>query len=772
MPVQSDLQAFSTDWRRLRQQKHRMRGGTEARIITNLGMWYGEHYLTQARDTMLTRPLGKDNDKNKLWLVFNLFRKMTRRKIGRIWSVMKGVEFRATPSHRDPSAWDNAEVVDDLIRGLDFKLSEQWQMWNRLWWLLLGGVVVDHTPWIEDVTDEPLPKFDPESGELVWKDQITGASLLQSQVESLVTRGLTPERFAPIEELTTTGEVGSEIISPLNFFIDAATPTIRQLPPDGACYDVKIKTVGWVREVFGADVARRIKSSSSDLSIVATRLLDQGPSVANLSLRDLMPAIQGTKTPQDPPMCMVATRYQPETHDWPRGRRTIFVPDQVELDDDETPYGEIPMVDLHYEPSAATFWTGDFGTDLVPGQKFLNKRMSQLGESANASIYEVLMLGSELTTADIPSDMPGVIEDGLDEQGTPRVQVLQRGQLPQFFLESIKLIVEYVESVGAADLLAHRQFPGQLRGPLAIPMIQEVIDSEDGPFYSHLAEQLAKVKQMRVNRVKQFYPPLRTLHYTGRDMKNEVLDFHTQAILRAGTDYTVTIDPGTLLPELGSLRHARVQEDLQGPMAILYTNPRTGRLDRSRIAAALKYNDRGVLDREVQCRKLAQHLIKQLWSGAPLDPQIPFPFWDHDAMMDEYESAMETTEWLEASPPIRQAFLTLYDKHRSYLDAIQSAQAQAIQSQQMQSAVAQATQQTAAKVAAETVEAAIQQIREQGRMAEAQPPVQTVEAALRQRLGEQGRLAGGPMPVRPAVPASRTRTGEGRQGVRDLMGRG
>jgi hypothetical protein len=769
--VNPDLSLFSREWRRLRTQKHRMRGGTEARIITNCGMWYGEHYMSQLRDTILTRPLGKDDERNKLWLVFNLMRKQARRKIGRLWSVAP--EFRATPNRIDPRAFDQADVVNDLILGLDCKLRERWLQWRRLWWLVLGGVVVEHVPWIEDVEEEPLPRFDPESGELVWKDQQTGSELLQSQVEQLCRMGIPPERFSVVEELTTCGDVGSQIVSPLNFFIDSSVTSVDQLPPDGSCMIAEIKTVGWVREVFGSEAAQQIRNNS-DLSIISTRLLDKGPSVANISLRDLLPAIQGSRLPDDPPMCIVITRYQPQCQDWPHGRRTIFVPDQVILDDDDTRYGEIPCIDIHFEPANTTFWTGDFMTDMIPGQKFLNKRMSQLGESANSQIYEVLLLGGELGKEDVPSDMPGIVEDGLDEQGQPRVSVLQRGQLPVFFLDSIKMIVEYIESIGSADLLSHRQFPGQLRGPLAIPMLQEILDSEDGPFFDHMGEQLARVKQMRVNRVKQFYPPIRTLHYTGRNMKNEVLVFHTESVLRAGTDFNVTVDRGSLLPELSALRHARVREDLESPIGIIYTNRRTGRIDPSKIAMALKYTDRAEEDREAEWRKLAQHIIAELWAGKGAHPDEPYPFWDHNAMMDEYESAMATTEWREASLEIKQGFLTLYDKHRQFLDQIQSAQQQSMQSTMMQSAVAQATQQTAAKVAAETVEASITQIREQADMARAMPPAQSVEAELnanaRNPMGQpQSRLGPG-QATRP--PTRGLPPGPNEFNLQQLMGRG
>ena len=126
-------------------------------------------------------------------------------------------------------------------------------------------------------------------------------------------------------------------------------------------------------------------------------------------------------------------------------------------------------------------------------------------------------------------------------------------------------------------------------------MLQEILDSEDGPLFSHLGEQIALVKQQRLNRVKQFYPPIRTLHYTGKNQKNEVLVFHTEAIMRSGTDFNVTVDLASLVPELAALRVARVREDLQSPAAIIYTNRRTGRIDPSKIALAYRVHRHGDL---------------------------------------------------------------------------------------------------------------------------------------------------------------------------------
>ena len=84
---------------------------------------------------------------------------------------------------------------------------------------------------------------------------------------------------------------------------------------------------------------------------------------------------------------------------------------------------------------------------------------------------------------------------------------------------------------------------------------------------SILGQRLGKVKEMRINRVKQYYPPFRTLHYTDNSMKDEVFIFQTSDILRSGTDYSITVERGSLITRASrALREARIREHLQSPL--------------------------------------------------------------------------------------------------------------------------------------------------------------------------------------------------------------
>ena len=720
----------------------------------------------QSQDAVLTRAFRKDADKNKLRLVFEMVQREVDRKIGRLWSIAH--EYHAAPNVTDPSAFDKAEVIDQLVKATDFKMEQHMKRWLIYYWMLTGGVVCEHVDWKEGVTHDVLPVRD-ESGNLLWEDSVTREQITEDVVDEAIAAGLNPDRFRPAQDVQPVGDIGGDIIDPLRVFIDASVTRISALGPDQSVEIAEIVTRGYIDKTFGSSYSEQIKWGKSDLTIVETQLQDTGTPVAGINLKDLLPHVQGSRGPDDPEMCILLTRYQPPHDGFGYGRRSFYVPDQVILDDGDNPYQEIPLLDFHWRPPATTFWSKDFVTRLIAPQKFLNKRMSQLGESANSQVYALRLLGPGLKTKQIPTDMPGDVEGGLNDQGQPRVAYLRPPELPSFFPESIRMVTEFIEQLGGSDLLSQRKFPGQLRGSQTIPMLQEILDSEDGPVYSHMGEVFSREKQQRINRIKQFYPASRTLHYCGEDQKQEVLVLHTDDILRSGVDFTITIDPGTLIPELSASRWARVGETLNGPMAGIYTNQRTGRIDYTKVANDLKYSDKGRLSRENQYRKLARQVSAQVRSGKlvviPPDPQqiqmaqmqgqpppqprivdvmrgrdfTVYPFWDHNVMLDEYEAVMGTLEFQQdTSEDTVQTFLTLYEISRSALQKIQDAQAKSVQASKMEGAVAMATQQAAAQSAAMTVDAVQEQLMAQATANNGPPDLQTNLRAEMANAGPPG----------------------------------
>jgi len=719
------LEEITRDYKRLQQQKSRKTGGVEARVLTSLAFLWGEQTISQRSGGLVIEP----HEDNKLYLRFNLIAPAKEKLSGRLTSI--GMQFYARPDKRTPQAQADGQVVDKLILALDEKVGQYTRTGELVEWLLAGGTVFEYVPYIPNATIEPVAQFD-DNDEVLFFDTFNKKVTTKEEREAQVAQGIPPERFEVYEEIETVGDVGSEILGPLNVFIDQSVRSVEDLAPDQAVYIAKIRTQGWCEENFEGKMEG--VDPDKELKIVTTTLIQDGEATASLFLKDMIPTIQGEQGEDDPPMYVVVERYQPNSKLRPHGRYTVFIPDKTILLDGDNPYEEIPLVDFHFKPVTTTFWTKDYITDLIPPQKFINRRISQLGEQANSSIYTKILLGGNLTAVDVPADKPGVVEKGLTEAGEPLVKLLPGPQLPTWFLESIKLVSSlFGQIAGGADLMQENKFPGQLRGSEALPMLQEILDSEWGPLYQHLGLRMARVKQMRINRVKQFYPPIRTLHYTDKNERDEVLAFHAEKILRAGNNFNITVERSSLLPEMRMLREAKVIQRLNSPLGILYTDDRTGRLDKGKIAAALQEGDYGRESRESQSRKFAQQLIEKLQKGENVPPVMPF--WDHEPMLDELEASMMTTEFLSASPQVVKLFQDRWQQHVTFLQQRAAQQEQSMQSGMMRSALANATQQVAAKTAAEVTDTALAQIRA-GANREDQSP--TPEDMIRSQMGGDG----------------------------------
>jgi hypothetical protein len=435
-------------------------------------------------------------------------------------------------------------------------------------------------------------------------------------------------------------------------------------------------------------------------------------------------------------MAVVVESFTPRSKKYPEGYYVCWVPGKTILHEDVNPYGDIPLVDFHWRPVTTNFWTTDYVTSLIAPQRFINKRMSQLGEQANATLYAKLLLGLDLKASDIRPDTPDPIEKSLSENGTPLIQRLAPPEFPAWFMQSLEMTVKMFNDVaGGQDLFSESKFPGQLRGPMAVPMLQEILDTEWGPLFQHIGERAARVKQQRLDRVKQFYPPLRTMHYVDREQKDEVMVFHSD-LLRGSTNYHVTVQRGSVLPELRALREARIIERLNGPLAVLYMDERTGRLDKSKLASDLKFGDAGRESRESTYRKLGSEIVGMLWKGQPGIPPV-LPFYDHAVMMDELEASMATTEYLHASPAMQKSFVDRWEMHRAFLMQEAQMQAQMMQQGQIQSAVAQATQQAAAMAAAQAVDEAMSQVHAQKELVRGGQTGQMVRQAEQQTEGRR-----------------------------------
>lgn len=729
------LAELEKDFERLKQQKARPSGGVEGSTLTNLCFLHDEQYVDYKQRTLSLEAV----DANKPNLTFNLIGPRFNKWMGRMSAF--NAPFKARANRKDPQALEESEIVDRAITFLDEKVDETSRMRERLYWIGAGGVAFEYIPWVPNSTIEPTPQFD--GSELLYKwAQDESQPVSESTMQQLVmSQQAAPEEFEVWEEIETVGEVGSIILGPFNVFIDASVRSVSDLAPDQWVHIAEIKTVGWIEENYGEKV-----EAQSELSLIVSRInANVGEATGGVYLKDLIPLVQGSADENDPEMVLHVSSYQPASSKHPHGRYVCWIPKQKVLKDQDNPYEEIPLVDFHFGPVTTNFWTKSYISPLIAPQRFINKRMNQLAEQANTVLGSPMLLGPGINKSDIAADRMAPVTNGMSETGVPLIGRVPPPEIPPWFLQSIELGIKmFNDASGGGDLMEDNKFPGQLRGPLAVPMLQEILDTQWGPLFNHLGERLARVKQMRLNRIKQFYPPIRTMHYTDRTQRDEVMTFHTDKILRSGTNFSITVERGSILPELRALRESRLRERLQSPLAILYMDERTGRLDKSKIAADLQFGDTGREGREAKYRKLGVERIKMLWDGKTIPPVQPF--YDHKAMLDELEDAMATTEFMKASAKIQQLFGGEWAQHNQFMQAEAAAQQNAMQSHMIQTAVAQATQQAAATAAAQAVDAAMEQVHAQQAL-----PTDQIVANAQARSGGGQQSSGPRRPLPPGM---------------------
>lgn len=718
MAKELTLDELEREFRRYQKMKAHTDGGVEPRTLLNLA-WYAGEQRAFLRGTRLVTP---PRDRNKPQMVVNILKKRFDKVIGKL----SGIDpvFKSHPDTDDPEDISESDVVDNLDRALDEKVREVALRRRRWFWMGMGGSAFEFTEHVPDETVEPVPVTDPKTGEVIWKDNLTGDSVRESLRDQIIEAGLgPPERFEPLEELQLTGDIKSTIEGPLTMFAPDSMVDISDLASDQSIMRARIKSRAWIESNY-PDFDFGETSTQTEFKIVTTDISHAGDSLSGTNLKHLIPIIQGTKSKDDPDMFMILDRYQPVSADLPRGwsnsdtpelawggRLTTFIPSVGIVHDGELPYEDgIPIRIFHWDAVTTTTWTGGLVEHAIPVQKSFNKHQTNLNAIGNAYIKMKLLATTGFDLDKWDPDTTHPIVGGLDDSGQPLLAFLDPPRVPPWYMTRTENLSELItEMMGGGDLFDKPKFPGALRGSMAIPILLEMGDSEYKPILEEYGIVLAEVKQQRINRVKQFWPAVRTMHYFSRRGRQEVFSFHTSAILRAGTNYNISVVRTSLVPELASMREARIAARLSGPLQVLYTDERSGGFDKEAIAADLRFGPAARESKIAADRMFAKQVIARVLKAQPAPPVLPMQ--PHAIMLDEYEGVINTLDFFRLSPQVQQGLTDRSEAHLGFLEKAAQAQSDAAQAQATQAAAADAAQQAAARAGAEAVDAVRDQLR-------------------------------------------------------------
>ena len=731
------LDPFEKEFKLYSGQKRRSTGGVEPRVLQNLAMYVGEQWVWNERGKLRNRNPRRDEAGRitEVNLVMNLIAPRQQKITGRL--MASSPNYRAFPSTADPAKIAKGEIATSLLRALDQKVDEEYLRWQRWFWMMLGGVAIEHTPWRHDHVIDTVVKRD-ESGNPIWKHLPTGEEMTNESFQQLTFSPdpqfppqALPEHFELATEVRPIGDVASEVRGPLNVFAPNSIRSINEMPPGQSIMFADVRLLEWVRKTWPDANISEIEKME-DFKIITTTV-SETISFTNTSLRDLVPIVQGTAGIDDPDMAVVIERYEPPSTEFPPGwslekgaengpgfvvapdetfanggRYTVFIPGQTVLRDGEIPYEDgIPAQDFHWDVAAANFWSPDWATGLTGVQKSINTLVSQIRMLGNARIFDPILMEDEVKppNTDSPRYWPGGMRDG-----QPMAARLGASDIPGSYMKQLDTLVQLFNDIaGGDDLFSEPSFPGQIRGTGAVQQLQEVMDTQWGPKLRHYHDRLGRVKHQRIMRAKQFYPPVRTMRYTDSHGKVETFEFHRDDILRAGVDFTISVEPSSILPETRRERFARVAEILAGPMAGLLADSRQqGQIDWSKVAQMVEWGDvderENKLTRDV---KFARKVLQSIKEGRPVPPVLPFQ--NHLIFIDECEMEMNDDDFFTMlSQPTQAAIFDRYQKHQEAMQQQQQQQQQAVVDQSTIDLVRQSVQSSLAQFQGEMTKQLLQ----------------------------------------------------------------
>ena len=768
---------FEDEFKRYQKQKARGVGGVERRVLLNLAMFVGEQWTWYEQGAIKNKRPSIDPDTgaiSEVSLVLNFIEDDWDKVYGRLTASTP--EFEAFPDQPDPKKMAKAEVVTSSIRAGDERLDEDFLRAQRWFWMAMGGVAFEHTPWRQDLEVATVDKSS-EDGQPLFVHIPTEEEMTPDLMEQAIEeKRALPEHFKRATEVELDGDYDAEILGPLTVFCPNSIKRLRELQPGQSVMLANVRVLDWVKKTWpDVDYEEMEITGDTDVSILSTRM-SESVSFSNTSLHDLIPVIQGSMDEDDPDMVTLIERYEPVSEEFPPGwsqqpdareraglldedgndneksmglvvaedntdsgganfahggRYSVFIPGQGVVRDGEIPYADgIPVRDFHWSTSSTNFWGPDWITKLIGVQKSINTLASQMRMMGNARMYDPILTTEDAKIPDTsrPRFWVGGMEDGVKQ-----AERLGADQLPQWPQKQLEYLVETLHSLaGGKDLFQEKGFPGQIRGTGAVQQLQDIQDSMWGPKLRHYYKQMGAVYHTRTNRMKQFYPVSKMLRLTDPLGKVEVLDFQADEILRAGVDFYITVDPSSILPETRRERFARMSELLQGPLSVLYLNEDTQRFNVQAIASDLQFGDyKGREAAMAQDQKFALGIITAMKEGKPV---IPFnEVQNHPVFVDELKRTMNDDDyWLLLSPDTQQAIQARYGEHTQFM-AQQMEQAQSAQNnEEMASAVNQAVQASMAKVQSEVTDAVLAQITDL-----AQNDPQRLMALLQQQGQEQ-----------------------------------
>jgi hypothetical protein len=231
---------------------------------------------------------------------------------------------------------------------------------------------------------------------------------------------------------------------------------------------------------------------------------------------------------------------------YPYGRviimtKTVILMDAPNVFND----GKLPYVKFDNVERPDMFWGKSEIEPIEPLQKELNKRSSQIMESANMTADPKILVprSAQLKKGDITT-RPG---ERIPYSGNQEPKYMMPPSMPPYASENLDRTMNYVETIGGNYGILGGTVGSAATSAAAIQTIQEMAQQRPRMKMQNLSDCLCEMGELIISRIKQHYDKPRQMAITVGDGENGIL-FDTIESSDITDHYNIDIGVGSNLP--------------------------------------------------------------------------------------------------------------------------------------------------------------------------------------------------------------------------------
>lgn len=341
---------------------------------------------------------------------------------------------------------------------------------------------------------------------------------------------------------------------------------------------------------------------------------------------------------------MVLEYYERPSPRHPKGRYMVVSGDVVLDEEDELPYGEIPIVMARHITSPGKFAGEGVVKNLIPAQKELNKSVSQRIENKNLHANPKWLAERGSIERHQFNDQPGEVILYSRTASRPPQPLPPPPLSPEHRMIQEEQIAHIQAISGITDIM-RGSTPSGISGR-AIGLLSDIEQTQLGPTVREMEHAIERVCHRILRYWRDYMPIEMSIRVAGRNHTVEVFKFHASDI--KSTD--VKVEGNSMLPRHQSYRREQVMQAFQVGLLGDPTDPRTKMSARK----MMEFGDRNIAEGDNSSdRTYAREEIEILRSGGEVDVQ---PWEDHITHIDEHLRFMKTVDFRLLPPEAQEGF--------------------------------------------------------------------------------------------------------------------